>query len=821
MGSWIQDIRFGARQIFKNPGFAAVVLSTLALAIGANTAIFSVVQAVLLESLPFPEPQRLLFLTEASSQFPDGMSVAYPNFLDWRERQRVFDFMAAHRNQSYNVTGLEKPVQVRAVHTSAALFPMLGVKALHGHLFREREDQIGSPRVLVVGHRFWRQHLGGDPAVVGQNLLLDGEPWQILGVLPAGFGYPFSSVPNDLWMPLGHFADRDYMQQRGSHPGIQVTARLAPGVTVERARGDLATLAAALAAEYPDSNTGSGVLVTPLQERLTRNVRQILWVLSGAVLLVLLIACLNIANLLLARATGRSGEIAVRSALGAGRGRLLRQLLTESVLLSLLGGLAGLALARLGIHLLVGSLDPRVLPPYSEITLEGPVLAFTFLTALATGVLFGLAPAWLTTREAMGPLRDGGRGGAQRGSHRLRGALVVGEVALALVLLIGAVLFVQSFRQLTAADLGVETRNVLSMSLTLPREQYPEPGQITRFLDRVVEAVQGLPGVTAAAHTLPLFGGWQSNITVEGQPIPEPGEGLSTEILRVSPTYFETLGMRRLRGRFFEPQDRADGPSVAVIDETFAETLWPGEDPIGKRFLYGTPDPESEDPVAWIEVVGVTNHIKSYGVQRTSRIQSYIPAQQNEYPLTTLLVKTAGEPRTLVRSVESAILALDPNQPVANIMTLEELAGRSILPQKMLASLGAAFAGLALVLAALGIYSVMAYAVSQRRQEIGVRMALGADGPRVLGLVIGQGMRLALLGIGVGLGLSLGLIALGNSAFLGEALQLDHLLFQVNPWDLGTLVVLPIFLASIAFAATFFPARRATRVDPVVALRSE
>jgi putative ABC transport system permease protein len=807
METLLHDVKYGLRTLGKNPGFTAIAVLTLALGIGANSAIFSVVDTLLLNSLPFEESDRLMHITERGGSFPE-MSVAYLNFTDWRERSDAFSHIAAVREEQYNVTGLERPVQVEAVQTSAALFPMLGVPPLQGRVYGEAEDQVGATKVAVLSYPFWSTHLGADPAVIGTTIALDDEPYEILGVMPRGFTYPLNSDNVGLWIPIGQFAER--WQNRGNHPGIRVTARLADGVTPARAREELETIAAALAEEYPDSNTGNSVNVIPLQERLTRNLKDSLWVLFGAVLLVLMIACVNVANLLLVRAAGRGQEMAVRGALGAGRGRLTRQLLTESVLLALAGGALGLLVAHGALRLMRASLDPRVLPGYVDLSLDGRVLLFTLLVAVATGVLFGLAPAWQTARGALAQLRDGGRTSVSTGGRRLRSALVIAEVALALLPLFGAMIFLESLGQLTGTDPGVKREGVLTFFVSLPESRYSEAVQVSDGLDRIVEAVAALPGVSSAAHTLPLMGGWQSSIGIEGRPPAKPGESISTEVLRVSPDYFKTLGMRLLDGRFLEARDREDAPRVAVIDEVFAEQIWPGENPLGKRFRFGGGPPEEGEEIDWITVVGMTNHIKSYGVHQPSRMQTYLPARQSPLNFARIVVKTDGDPYGLARSAESAVLTVDPSLPAAEFISLEDWDGRNIWVQRFAAGLLGAFAGLAMLLAAVGIYSVMAYSVAQRRREIGVRMALGAGTSRVLRMVVSQTLRLALVGIAIGL-----------VVVVVAAPSMSDLLFQVDPRNLPTLLALPALLSLIALAAAFFPARRAAGVEPMAALRQD
>lgn len=817
----LKDLRFGFRSLINRPGFAAVAILTLALGVGVNAAIFSLVNGVLLRPLPFERSEQLVHVLESSPpQFP-FMSVSYPNYLDWRQRNSTFSEVAAHRFIDLNLTAMGSPELMRVSQVSANLFAMLRAQPALGRGFTAEEDRPGGAKVAVLSDGLWQDRFGGEPSAIGQNLMLDGEPYEVIGVMPPGFSYPLSSAPPRLWLPIGHFA-ADWLESRGNHPGIQVTARLADGKSLAQGVADLESIAAALEAEYPDSNTGNTIAAAKLQDRMTRRIKPALLVLSGAVLLVMLIACVNVANLLLVRAAGRGREMAIRKAIGAGQLSLLRQLLTESVLLAMIGGIAGIGLAFAVLKLMLATLDLD-LPAYSSVAIDGRVLLFTFVCASATGLLFGLAPALHTLGwGAASQLRDGGRTTVGSRGRRLRSSLVVVEIALALVLLIGSGLFLRSFGELLAADPGFDPQGVLTVELSLSEQARPEAEQQAAFFAQALERIRALPGVVAASHTLPLLGGWQSSINVEGQPVRQPGEGISPEVFRVDPEIFDALGLELLSGRTLSTADRADATRVAVIDQLFADTIWPGLDPIGRRFLFGRPDEErrvrdeqGQERVVpleerWLEVVGVVAHVKSYGVDEDSRLQTYLPAAQEIYPFTTLVIRTQGDPYALRTAIEREILALDPNQPIGAVESLADRVGSNYAPTRLAAVLLAAFALLATLLAAIGIYGVMAYAASQRRQEIGIRMALGAEPGSVVGLLVGQGMRLTAIGLGCGLAVVL---------LLGPAI--GDQLFAVSPREPDILGAFPLLLAFIALLACAVPASLAARANLVAALREE
>lgn len=809
-----KDIRFALRLMLRNPGFTLVTALILALGIGLNTAIFSLVHAVLLAPLPFEGANQLLFMSERSTNF-GSMSVSYPNFLDYQERQTVFTEIAAHRWEEHNLTGGDGPAeQVDGVHVSASLFPLLRVEPFLGRVFTRDEDQPGAPNLAVLSHNFWRRRLGADPDVVGQTLTLDGEPYEIIGVMPKGFVYPYQREP-DLWTSLGRYAGTsESFMNRGNHPGITCTARLAPGVTLAQAQASMDAISAALEQDFPNTNTSVSTLSTPLQARLTRNMRPALLVLGSAVLLVLLIAAVNVANLHLARSTARAGEMAIRSALGAGRWRVFRQLLTESVMMALLGGALGLGLAYASLQGLLAILDPSMIPGFVKIELNQPVLLFTLGVSAAAGIFFGIAPALqLAKGDTADKLKDGARGSGGKPRQRLRGAFVVAEVALAMLLLVEALLFIKSFDHLTSSDPGFDASNLLVFEIGLPPAEYPEDEQQTLFYRQLRERLKSLPGVARVSHSLPLLGGWQSSVTGEGLPLPPMGDTPSTEIQRVGPDYFETVGLRLVKGRFLNEEDRSGGLQVAVVDEEFVETFWPGEEPLGKRWRFGRPDADHEDDAPedpWIEIVGVVNHVKTYGVHEESRMQAYLPAAQSQIAYANFLLKTSGDPRSLVPLLQREVSALDPNVPVASVRTMEEHLGRRVIPQRLAATLLTLFAGLAVLLAALGIYGVMTYSVSQRRREVGIRMALGAGNRDVLRLLLGQGLRLAALGIVIG----------GSLVVLAAPLVASQL-FGVDTRSPVFLGATAVALTTVAFLACLIPAVKALRVNLAATLRYE
>lgn len=795
------DLKFALRQLLGNPGFSAIAVITLALGIGANTAIFSVINAVLLRPPPFHEPDRLAYISEKSKDL-DGMSVAYPNYQDWQRHQEAFTSLAAFRSEQWNLTGDGHPERITGLQVSANFFPTLGVQPLRGRVFNEEEDRIGGERVVVLGEGLWQRRFGGDPSVLNRTVTLNGDPYTVIGILPAAFQFP-SRV--QLWTPIGHKAE--WTDQRGWHPGMYVIGRLKPGIELPEARRALEGVAARLAKEYPDTNTGNSVTVMALQERLAGpSIRTALLTLLGAVTVVLLIACTNVTNLLLARAARRQKEMVVRLALGASRWQLLRQLLIESFALAGLGGFAGLLLAYWGTvgltHLLPAQAQEMV-----SITIDRTVLIFSFVVAVATGFLFGLAPAWkLAHRDSSDALKEGGRTEVEGSGRGLgRRLLVVGEVAFALMLLVAAGLLLRSFSRLQAVPVGLDPRNVLTLQLSLPQYKYPDDDRQAQFYQRAVEEVRTLPGVRSAAFIAPLplgFGGWQSGVRVEGQPEPKPGQGLMSDFAVVTPDYFKSMGVPLLKGRAFTDADDGKYP-VCIIDETFERKHFAG-DAVGKRLARGSTN------APWMTIVGVAGHVKNYGAGEESRIETYVPVAQNGANEMSLIVKTAVAPESLAEAVRNRILSVDPDQPVAEILTMEQVLARTVAERRLAMLLLSLFAGLALVLAAIGLYGVMAFNVARRTREIGIRMALGAQAGDVLGLVLRQGGKLVGFGVVAGL----------TGAFAVTQLM-RTLLFQIHPTDAVTYTATPLLLALVALLACWLPAHRASRLDPIAALRKD
>ena len=803
MTTLIQDLRYGIRMLFKQPGFTIVAVLALTLGIGADSAIFSVVNAVLLRPLPYPDSERLVVLRERSPQI-EGMSVAYPNFIDWRDQNNAFENIGVFRRQSYNLTGSGEPERLIGWQLSADVFPALKVTPARGRLFTYDEDKPGANPVVVLSHGLWQRRFGGDPNILEQTMTLDGRSFSVIGVMPPGFQFPRPGA--ELWAPVGQVSKDPGWENRGNHPGLTGIARLKPGVTVDQAREDMEIVAANLEKQYPDSNTGNRVTITPALENVIRGIRPALLVLLGAVGFVLLIACANVANLLLARATARQKEIAIRTALGASRWRIVRQLLTESILLSLVGGALGLLLARLGVKLLV-AISPNSIPRSEEINLDSRVLAFTIGVSVLTGIIFGVVPALHASKPDLNEtLKDAGRGSTGR-RHLLRSGLVVSEVALTLVLLIGAGLMIRSFYRLQQVDPGFIHERLLTFNVSLPQKKYPENQQKISFYEQLADRLRGLPGVQAVGLSsgLPLGNnGWQTSFRVEGQPEPEPGKTPLTEAVVASPEYFQAMGLTVVRGRNFTEQDLKDGPHVTLIDEEFERRYWPGEEAVGKRIKTGRDDPP-------ITVVGIVRRVKMDGLNEDSnRVQSYFPFRQMPFSGMTVVIKTSNDPIGLVSAVREQVLAIDPDQPVYNINTMEQLRSDSIAPDRLNLMLLACFAAVALILATVGIYGVMAYSVTQRTHEIGIRMALGARQSDVLGMVIRQGMKLAIGGLAIGL----------VGAWLATR-AMTSLLFGVSATDPLTFAVISVVLIGVALGACFVPARRATKVDPMIALRYE
>ncbi len=809
-GRWLenlfQDLRFGLRVLGKNPGFTAVALLVLALGIGANTAIFSVVNAVLLRPLPFRNPGQLFLVWHVPPQksFPgtSTFSVSPANYLDWQNQNHVFERMAALGLRRFNLSGRGEPESVAGSHVAADFFTLLGVQAGLGRTFISEDDQPGHGNVVVVSHAFWQSHFGGNPNSLGQSLRLDNQSYTVIGVMPPKFEFPFQT---QLWVPLA-WSDKD-RAVRGIHNYI-VMARLKAGVDVKKAQAELDTISNRLAQQYPTDNAGWGAVVLPLREQLVGDVRPALLVLLGAVAFVLLIACTNVANLTLAKALGRRKEIAIRTALGAGRGRVLRQVLSEMVLLSLLGGVLALALAHYGVVAIASFLSGQ-LPLSVEIGLDGWVLAFTLGISILTGIIAGVTPAWhLTKTNLNDSLKEGlGRTDVVSGG-KTRGVLVVSQVALSLVLLIGAGLMIRTLWLLKSINPGFNPHNVLTVPLAISETKYSKVSQQTAFFNAVLDRVRGLPGVETAGQidNLPLQGGSMQPVAVEGQPVVPMADQPEVAVRLISPGYLRALRIPLVEGRDFTDADNAGSPPVILVSASFAKRFWPHQNPIGKHvtltFL----------PGVLREVVGVVGDLKQNGLADARAVETvYHPMAQN--PETTrmvLAVRTNSRPTSLLSAVSRAVHEVDPDEPIVNVATMDDIVDQSLLQQRLSMFLLASFAGLALVLAAIGIYGVQSYAVRQRVQEIGIRMALGAQVGDVFRLIVGQGLKLVALGIAIGLAAALALTRL-----------MRGLLFGLSATDPVTFGAVAFLLMIIAVVACYLPARRAARVDPLVALRYE
>jgi putative ABC transport system permease protein len=813
MGNLLQDLRYGARSLMKSPGFTLVAVLALALGVGANSAIFSVVDAVLLRPLPYENPERLFtLLGRDETQGGEFVEQSYPNFKDLRDQCRACEYLVTHFGGTTFLTPPgEEPERLRGIYATADLFPMLGARPLHGRVFTREEDQPGARRAVVLSHALWQRRFGGDPSIVGKDLPVGRQPATVVGVMPKEFRFPADRTDIDYWMAATPVLSPNDLNGRAS-VSLGVAGKAKAGATLQQVQSEVETIGRRLQAQYPETNTGVGFFVRPMHENMVGDLKTALLVLLGAVGCVLLIACANVANLLLARAASRQKEISIRTALGASRGRIVRQLLTESLLLSAAGGGLGLLLAMWGVDALVAA-SPADIPRISEVGLNARVVLFTAGVSVLTGVVFGLAPALQASKaDITDALKEGGKG-ASDGSrrNRLRSGLVVAEIAVSLVLLVGAGLLAQSFVRLLDVAPGLDPKNLLTMDVVVRGARSRTDEERVRFLESFLERARAARGVESVAFidVLPLGGSFEAyNFNVEGRAPFPPGQAPAADRRIVSHNYHQTARVPLLRGRLFSDQDRAGAPPVVLINETFARRIFAGEEPVGRRLVFGA---GGTNVVR--EIVGVVGDVRHAGLEQEAGLEYYLPYAQSPQPARVTVVARAaggGDPAALAAPLRAIVREADREAPVYNVRTMEQLLSKSVGRRRFNMMLLGGFAAVALVLAALGIYGVMAYSVTQRTHEIGVRVALGARPRDVLRMIVGHGMLLAALGVGLGLVSALALTRVMRS-----------LLYGVSATDPVTFGGVALVLAAVAFVSCYLPARRATRVDPMVALRYE
>lgn len=804
MRTILNDLRHGTRILLRAPGFTAVAVVALAIGIGANTAIFSVVNTLLIQRLPYGEPDRLAVVWEHNIPRDRKDNVVSPgNFIHWREMNRVFeDIAAVGLTRNLTMTGHGDPVELPFQYVTAGFFPVIGVQPALGRAFSPEEDRPRS-RVAIISDRLWRTRLQADPAVLTKGVTLQGETYTVVGVMPPGFSFLDKTV--DLWLPVGFPAEARTPRGRW----LMTVGKLKPGVTMDQAQRDMTRVASELATMFPNFNIGWTARVVPLREQLTGDVRSALYVMLGAVAFVLLIACANVANLLLARATSRQRELAVRSALGAGRWRLVRQLLAESIVLAAAGGVAGLALAWWALLLLRVVVAERLPVQRLEVVgIDGAVLAFTAGATLLSGIFFGLIPAFTAAGATLNDsLKEGGRTGSSARGKRATSAFVIVEIALALVLLVGAGLLVRSFARLMEVDAGFDTDRTVTMRVSLPQSRYARPEERVQFFQRLLERIEQVPDVQSAGAVsfLPLTGlGAATRYAVLGEPDSAPGQEPVTDVRVITKDYFKTMGIHLVRGRLFDERQPSEAMNKVIVNETLARRHWPNGNPIGKRIRISWA-PDTED-----EIVGVVGDVLHAGLDAEVRAMTYWPFARNAYGSMTLTVRTAGEPGRVVSTIRGILRGEDTDLALADIKTMDEVVSRSVAQRRLMMVMLGIFAGAALLLAAVGIYGVIAYSVTQRTQEIGIRLALGAARSDVLRMIVGQALGLAVVGVVVGV---------AGAVFLTKLMA--DLLFGVEPFDPLTFVVVAAGLTLVALLASYLPGRRATRVDPVIALRAE
>ena len=819
-----QDLRFGVRMLLKHKGFTFIAVLTLALGIGANTAIFSVVNAVLLNPFAYPEAERIMFLSSSRLNKPDSSNaISYPNFLDWQKQQATFSQLAAARNRTFNLSGVAEPIQVKSAIISPEAFPLLGVAPQLGRVFTAQDNQLNATRTVVLSHAFWQQQFAGAANVLGRQLLLDDQAYTVIGVMPPRFKFWASEV----WVPFGLFGSEDFATHRAGIVWISAIGRLKPGVTLEQARAEFDVIAARLAAQYPETNQGSGVRIVSWSESVGRNIRPTLLVLMGAVGFVLLIACANVASLLLARTATREKELAIRAALGAGRLRLMRQLLCESLPLAVLASLAGWWLANWGLKLILALLPDDLLPAEASVRLDARVLLFALGLTLLTTLLCGFLPALRFSQSRVNEsLKDGSRFSlADAAGQRMRDALVVLEVALSVVLLVGAGLLIKSFYRLQQAEVGFKKESLLTVDLSLSQKKYPQAQHIEAFFNRALEQLKALPGVEAAASMNGgPFSGWGAGMPLirEGHSYRSHEEmrGRGCGFVVTQGDFLAALGLPLVSGRNFTTQDTSSAPPVVILNQAAADKFFPGENALGQRIKLGLPDnllpPDAPtEKRDWLTVIGIVKNHQPVALGLPYFPGVFLPLAQAPREPTllkaeTFMLRTAQDPATLISAVRQRLRELDPDQPIMRIATVDARIADSLKPQRFNTTLMSLFAALALTLAVIGLYGVLAYTVVQRTHEIGIRLALGAQSGNIIAMVMKQGLSLTLLGMALGLAGAAALTRL-----------LERLLHGVSATDAPTFIAIALLLLAVAALACWIPARHATKVDPMIALRHE
>ncbi len=801
MKTLLQDFRYAIRMIRKSPGFSFAVVSILALGIGANSAIFSVVNAALLRALPFQDPDSLVMVNATHQKL--GVTVASPaDFIDWQRRNSVFVQLAAFRNQYYNVTEVDEPERIYGLGVSTSLFPLLNTKPAVGRAFSAEEEKPGANPVAIVSHGLWQRRFGSDPGLVGKVVKLNNNAYTVVGIMPPDFEFPMASQTVEIWVPL--ILSPNLLADRGNH-NMSVVARLKPGVTLQQAQAEMDNIAGQLAQEYPETNAEFGVRLISLHEEVIKGIKKPLLILFGTVGFVLLIACFNATNLLLARSTTRPREFAVRLALGATRYRIIQQVLVESLLLAVLGGILGLLLFTWVVNLFL-KFGANELAHIKNVSVDHNVLGFTLLVSVLVSLAFGLAPALHYSRPDLNETLKQSALSSTRGYgfRRLRKVLVVSEVALALALLIGAGLMVKSFLRLQAVNPGFNPNQLLTMVVSLPRAKYPKSDKIAPFYQQVLEKIKPLPGVQSVGATtgLPIQGtGGSATFFVGGAEHTPSEEGTNANFQAINPDYFRVMSIPLLKGRFFTEQDDARAPKVVIVDELTARSFWLGENPLGKHLIIDK---------APLEIVGVVGQVKHSGLAVGPEASIYVPYLQEPFPSMTFVVRTTSDQQSMVAAIRRAVQSVDKDQPIFKIQSMEQIISDSIAHPRSISLLLGAFAGIALALTVLGIYGLVAYLVTQRTQEIGIRVALGAQRRDIFKLVVSEGMKLFFIGLVIGVGMAFGL-----------ARVLSSLLYGISASDPATFVGVSALVTLVVLLANFLPARKATKIDPIVALRYE